>query len=458
MNPPRIFLATLCILLLSAVLFSGVSDGASGSREWPYENQVASVTISPDRIDWMPFVDYAGLVLRVSAPDGSVYQQSFNAGSTPSIEISGSLPDGLYTYELRFIPFSNKVRDDIETAGEDTLPQKALIQSGNFSVRGGSFVMSQNEGGLSIQDVLHYDDVVITGSLCVGFDCQNGESFGYDTIKLKENNLRIYFEDTSVGSFPTNDWRIVVNDSTSGGASYFAVEDSTGGRTPFRIEAGAPSNALYVEDYGRVGLGTSIPSVELHIVDGDTPTVRLDQDGSGGWTAQVWDVAGNETNFFVRDVTNGSKLPFRIQPGAPSSTLTFKSDGKVGIGTWSPEFPLELETTGVNAIFQVERTDGVKFKLAATATQGQVGTRTNHKLNFTVNNSAKMTIGTDGYVGIGDTTPDYPLDVQIANGAHVTAGGVWTNGSSREYKENIEDLTTEEAMDALEGLSPVKFH
>ena len=73
--------------------------------------------------------------------------------------------------------------------------------------------------------------------------------------------------------------------------------------------------------YGRVGLGTSVPYVELHIVDGDTPTVRLDQDGSAGWTAQRWDVAGNETNFFIRDATNGSRLPFRIFPGAPSNSL-----------------------------------------------------------------------------------------------------------------------------------------
>ena len=32
-------------------------------------------------------------------------------------------------------------------------------------------------------------------------------------------------------------------------------------------------------------------------------------------------MAGNETNFFIRDVTNGSKLPFRIRPGAPTSSI-----------------------------------------------------------------------------------------------------------------------------------------
>ncbi|HDS15906.1 MAG TPA: hypothetical protein ENN66_04710 [Proteobacteria bacterium] len=68
-------------------------------------------------------------------------------------------------------------------------------------------------------------------------------------------------------------------------------------------------------------MGTSILYVELHIVDGDSPTVRLDQNGSNGWAPQKWDLCGNETNFFIRDVTNGSALCFRIQPSTPSNTL-----------------------------------------------------------------------------------------------------------------------------------------
>jgi hypothetical protein len=70
-----------------------------------------------------------------------------------------------------------------------------------------------------------------------------------------------------------------------------------------------------VDDGGRVGLGTSTPVVDLHVVSGDSPTLRLEQNGSSGFTPQTWDVAGNETNFFVRDVTHSSNLPFRIRPG-----------------------------------------------------------------------------------------------------------------------------------------------
>ena len=54
------------------------------------------------------------------------------------------------------------------------------------------------------------------------------------------------------------------------------------------------------------------------------------------------------------------------------------------------------------------------------------------------------------------TDPTQPLE--MASGAHVTAGGVWTDASSRSYKENIRDLSTEEAMAALSVRRPTRFN
>jgi hypothetical protein len=69
--------------------------------------------------------------------------------------------------------------------------------------------------------------------------------------------------------------------------------------------------------------------------------------------------------------------------------------------------------------------------------------------------SPRITIKGNGYVGLGTQTPVYPLE--MLSGAYVTTGGVWTNASSREYKDNIEALATEEALDTLKELNPVKF-
>jgi len=424
------------------------------------QNPVAEVMTGSSGIHFSPKVNYDELTLSVSAPNGTVIQRTFKSGSTPYLDLSffdtGSLTDGTYTYEMRVVPRNERRRRG--KTNDSLIPQKTLSQTGYFRVMGGAILTGAGEEVPDKPlDILHYDDVIITGSLCVGFDCADGESFGFDTIILKEHNLRILFNDTSyTASYPTNSWRITINDSTNGGASYFAIDDVDEGTTPFKIEAGSPSNSLYVEDYGRVGLGTSTPVVELHIKDSDTPTVRLEQDSSGGWTAQTWDVAGNESNFFIRDATNGSKLPFRIQPSTPSSTLSLKSDGKVGIGTWSPEATLEVETTGEAAKIWVDRTDGATAEFLAKSTAVSFGSKTNHEVQITSNSTTKMVIQANGDVGIGNTSPGYLLTVGTS-GAYCD-GGAWVDGSSKEFKENINELNLVDAKETLDNLKPVRYN
>lgn len=126
--------------------------------------------------------------------------------------------------------------------------------------------------------LLASDDGIIRSSLCVGIACANSETFGDNTILLKEDNLRIEFNDTSTAAgFPSNDWRIVANASNSGGYSYLAFQDVTANRLPFVVRANARDNALYVSSQGSVGFGTAFPAALLHAVRGDTPTLRLQQ-------------------------------------------------------------------------------------------------------------------------------------------------------------------------------------
>ena len=413
-----------------------------------FAGDVADVILGSQTIHFQPKVGYSKLVVRVSAPDGNVHERIFKSGADAVIQLPGNAPDGSYNYEIRALYEIAATRDNTAAVKDTRLAADSIprVQDGHFRVLGGSIVLPTSETPNRVDDIVHLDDVIITSSLCVGFDCINGESFGFDTMRLKENNLRIHFYDTSTSaSFPTNDWRIVINDTANGGASYFGVEDSSSGKRVFTIEASAPANSLYVEDYGRIGLGTSTPVVELHIAEGDTPTVRLDQDGSSGWAPQIWDVAGNEANFFIRDVTNGSKLSFRIQPGTPADTLCMKSDGNVGIGTWSPEAKLEVQGTGADVQFLIERTDGATGQLSAKAGVVNFGSKGAHPLRLMVNQEWKMNINDDN-------------SMTMQNGASCTAVGVWTNASSIEYKENIQELNSTEALDTLKGLKPVKYN
>ncbi len=47
--------------------------------------------------------------------------------------------------------------------------------------------------------------------------------------------------------------------------------------------------------------------------------------------------------------------------------------------------------------------------------------------------------------------------IASVTGATLTAGGAWTNASSRAYKENIARLTAEKAFDALKNLEAVTY-
>lgn len=129
-------------------------------------------------------------------------------------------------------------------------------------------------GAPATADQVISDDLIVNGSTCVGLDCVNDESFGFATLVLKENNLRILFNDTSVSAeFPTQDWQLTANASTNGGASFFAIGQATdlsgnNYTTPFLIEPNVMNDTMYLKAPGMVGIGTNAPTVALD-VNGD---------------------------------------------------------------------------------------------------------------------------------------------------------------------------------------------
>ena len=321
------------------------------------------------------------------------------------------------------------------------------------------------------------DDLIVIGSACVGFDCVNSESFGFDTIRLKENNLRIQFNDTSSGSFPTRNWQIRANSSASGGQNFLGFVDQgnndTGetGTLVFAVEAAARANALYVESDGDVGIGTSNPILDLHISTSNTPGIRLEQTSAGGFSAQNWDIAGNEANFFVRDVTGGSRLPFRIRPNAPTSSIDISATGNVGIGTASPTSRLDLVggQIEIGGLSIGERSGAIE-DLQVNALRNTIynidsdNNSTNASFSVSRDGNANAVVFVareDGLVGVNRQTPSFPFhvgsDATNGNGAHVTAAGIWTNGSSRVNKTGIRPLDLEDAMAALHDLEPVRY-
>jgi endosialidase-like protein len=330
------------------------------------------------------------------------------------------------------------------------------------------------------------DDLIVQGSECVGFDCVNNESFGFDTIRLKENNLRIHFEDTSsISGFPSNDWEIRINDSQSGGGSYFGVADRNSGNLTFRVDAGAPTNALKVDSTGRVGLRTQSPVLDIHAFTSNTPAIRLDQSNAAGWTAQTWDIGANEANFFVRDVTSGSLLPFRIRPGAPTSSVDISATGDVGIGTNSPSAKLHVAAgnaqvdgavnvtsvtapatpaSGANVFYsdrlRFQMPDGQQpLKVRAGGFSGAGGVDIDGVLRFDYGTGVPA--APTGTFYVWHELSDGTLKFRLPGGsttAYLSNTGIWTDGSSRAFKRDIRPLDLRDAAAAVRALEPVRYY
>jgi endosialidase-like protein len=483
----------MAILAAAVCLLLPVAGRAADQQA---SEQVAQISAGGAAVDWQPLVSYDRLELTVSGPDGTVFHQEFAAGVTPTFGLFDAAgnhrPDGSYTYQLLVAPRvdprlkralaaahaagDDKAAQDLQKSGR--LPQP-LVQSGSFAIQGGTLVVagateSRQAGAIQSAhapqithatgaDQVIPDDLIVQGSACIGLDCVNNESFGFDTIRLKENNTRIKFDDTSTGTgFPNHDWQLTANDSASGGANKFSIEDITASTVPFTVTGSAPTNSIFVDSTGRVGFRTSTPVLDLHVNTSNTPAMRLEQNNSGGFTAQTWDIAGNEANFFVRDVTGGSRLPFRIRPGAPTSSIDINASGNVGIGTASPADKVDIQgdaagavtgriknanATGFSGWEYVDETGtvGLFFGLDNANNVTRFNSLNGNPIVFLLDSTERLRFPTTGNV------------ITAANGAFLSSGGTWTNASSRSYKKDVVGLDASEALAAVRKLDPVKF-
>ncbi|HXQ70102.1 MAG TPA: tail fiber domain-containing protein, partial [Pyrinomonadaceae bacterium] len=515
-------------------------------------SQFAAVTGMGSSIRWDVAGPHAAVTLTVATPDGQVISKEFSAGNSPEfrlVDANGErLPDGQYVYEIRVTPIIGKeVKDKLKLSREKgnsdevqrdfkrrgVLPSRAQVQSGSFTVTNGMVLVAgaASEGGrpgraavdqpaaptapaaaapsgrtnfkilrhhpsFMVFDQVIPDDLIVQGSACVGLDCVNNENFGFDTIRVKENNTRIQFDDTSSSAgFATNNWQIRANDSASGGASFLGIVDqgatanSDTGTIVFAVDAGAAANSLRVGSNSKIGLRTATPALDIHANTSDTPAIRLEQNNSGGFSAQTWDIGANEANFFVRDLTGGSRLSFRIRPGAPTSSIDIAASGNVGINNSSPSTTLDVSgnivlvgsesgaTTRTSGTTKLSRLAMPPFTSTNTNVSLVVGATTNTEnivvigggafgqsaaTSVSFNTAATTTtdIGTErmrilsnGRVGIGTATPDQLFSV---NGdASKVGGGSWQSFSDARLK-NISG-PFKSGLNAVMRLQPLRY-
>ena len=142
------------------------------------------------------------------------------------------------------------------------------------------------------------------------------------------------------------------------------------------------------------------------------------------------------------------------RPEIGGNSQIYDDGNRIGIGTTEPKQRLE-----VNGSIQIHEQNSSVAGLMITQSSGDTGYIMHNRastLTIGAGSVDRITIDRDGNVGIGVSRPKHPIE--MVSGAHVTAGGVWTNSSSRARKENISELGANEALAALAQLQPVQFN
>ena len=185
----------------------------------------------------------------------------------------------------------------------------------------------------------------------------------------------------------------------------------------------AGQTRLTIDSSGRLGLGTSSPGTGTSSYYDD---LVIKNDGSG--TGAGITIQSNSTNGFSgldlrkADGTELAKISASASTGklaidaAGTTAITIDSSQRVGIGTSSPTYKLEVGTTSdaVNHISIKSSTTGSAHYYFSDTNNGQAGISYNHStdvLTIRSNDAAAITVDSSQRVGIGTTSPTQLLEV-----------------------------------------------
>ena len=188
------------------------------------------------------------------------------------------------------------------------------------------------------------------------------------------------------------------------------------------VTAAAPSGSLVMNEGGVSIRGGGFPSAKLHV----GTLLNATQPGE-----------------------------VRIDPGNPAA------EGSIVVqnAAMSTEVKLISQAVGTNSSMRMVTAKG-NFSAIVSGTTGDYVVR-DHRNGVTpitivtggLNNFALVV--KNGNIGMGVANPT--SKIQVANGASLSTGGVWTNASSRELKQDIQDLSADEATRAMQTLKPVTY-
>jgi hypothetical protein len=282
------------------------------------------------------------------------------------------------------------------------------ISSGNVTVR---IYDASTGGNLIYNSGTDYNSAISNGIFDV--------LLGSITPLSLDNTMKYYMEVDING-------QEVVGDATTGRREFYpGGGNHTHTYSSLDAADGSPTNAVYVDNGGSVGIGSTNPSGSKLFVNSDQGIgVRIDAKSGSPSAATTGLMVYNENS-------NASDTIAGFSDGY-AWDMIIKRTGNVGIGTYSPGTPLEVyrEQNNYNPLIKAHNPSAGSSAQATLRTESDVynidfGVRSsgwpeafafmwsnsNIPIVFATNGAEKMRILANGNVGIGTSSPTAKLDV-----------------------------------------------
>ena len=197
-------------------------------------------------------------------------------------------------------------------------------------------------------------------------------------------------------------------------------------RTNDGSDGASPTEAMRIDSAGQVGIGTAAPvrNFHLHESTASQPVVfAMSTNGTGATTGDGFNVSIDGSSGAVNLIQRENESMQFYTNGGSNERMRIANDGKVGIGKTDPKESLNSgaivvegdHATGVNAMGAA-----VGLLVHATGDTGFVTATSNgnsnrnlqlRALNAGSANANQLFLSYTGYIGLGTSTPAYPLEV-----------------------------------------------
>ncbi len=203
----------------------------------------------------------------------------------------------------------------------------------------------------------------------------------------------------------------------SGGTTVHKLVRNTSSKLNFAVETdpidGREVTQMTLDAQGKLGIGTSIPSAKLHVVNG------TDTSPSGGGFAVFGSEGGSNISIDSNEIMareDGSVSPLHLNLEGGDVSLIGNGAGNVGVGVTIPKQKLHVNGDYYGRghlwlhAFEGDGQSGTAYIQARDdSSSSAVKMQFRTKVGSTIRDV--MTLSAFGYVGINTTTPGRPLDV-----------------------------------------------